>query len=201
MKRKLIAILRGITPGEAPAITEALIEAGITAIEIPLNSPDPLTSIAEIVRRFGDHALIGAGTVVDRPSVDRLADIGAKLVVSPNCDPEIIAATKSADMLSFPGVFTATECFAALKAGADGLKIFPATIMGPEGVAALKAVLPASAAVYAVGGASRDNFALWRDAGVQGFGIGSALYKPGVGAAEVAQRARDLVTAYDEVMT
>lgn len=199
MTRKLIAILRGVTTDEASGITEALIAAGITSIEVPLNSPRPLASIEIMARRFGDDALIGAGTVLSEKDVAEVAQAGGKLIVSPNCDAAVIGATKAAGLQSFPGVFTATECFAALAAGADGLKIFPASIMGPAGVAALRAVLPASAPVYAVGGAGPDNFAQWRAAGADGFGIGTALYTPGSSAKEVGEKARKLVAAYDEV--
>lgn len=200
MKRKLIAILRGIEPHEALAVTEALIAEGITAIEVPLNSPRPLESIAAMVKAFAGDAMIGAGTVLERDQVQAVAAVGGTLIVSPNCDPDVIAATKAAGLHSYPGVFTATECFAALKAGADGLKIFPASVMGPGGVAALKAVVPAWADIYAVGGAGPDNFAAWRDAGATGFGIGTALYTPGLSAPEVGERARRIVAAYDSVM-
>lgn len=195
--RPIIAILRGITPPEAAAVAEVLIRAGVTRIEVPLNSPEAFSSIATMLQEFGQTALIGAGTVLAVPDVARLAEMGARLVVSPDCNPEVIVATKAAGMLSFPGVFTATECFAALRAGADGLKIFPASIMGPSGIAALKAVLPKACPVYAVGGAGVDNLGAWLRAGANGFGIGTALYRPGDGADAVAAKARALVAAYD----
>lgn len=195
--RPIIAILRGITPPEAVDVASALIEAGITRIEVPLNSPDAFGSIEAILRTHGAAGVIGAGTVLTTADVTRLAEMGARLVVSPDCNPEVIAATKAAGMLSFPGVFTATECFAALRAGADGLKIFPASIMGPAGIAALKAVLPKTCPVYAVGGAGVDNLGEWLGAGASGFGIGTALYRPGDGAETVAAKARALVAAYD----
>ncbi|PUB10687.1 2-dehydro-3-deoxy-6-phosphogalactonate aldolase [Yoonia sediminilitoris] len=198
MTRPLIAILRGVTPAEAADMCGALIDAGITKIEVPLNSPDPFASIKSMVDAHGDSALIGAGTVLSTDDVGRVAQAGGKLVVSPNCDQRVIVATKAAGMESWPGVMTPTECFAALKAGADGLKIFPASLLGPEGIKAIRAVLPPGTQVYAVGGAGPDNFAQWMAASADGFGIGSALYKPGLGVDEVATRARDMVAAYDE---
>lgn len=198
MSRPLIAILRGVNPIEAKDIAAVLIEAGITRIEVPMNSPSPLKSIEAMAIAFGDDAQIGAGTVITVETVLDVAKAGGKLIVSPNADPKVIVATKLAGLDSFPGVMTPTECFAALGAGADGLKIFPASLLGLDGLRAIRAVLPIGTQVYAVGGADHTNFAEWIGASANGFGIGSALYKPGFTPAEVATRAKAMVQAYDK---
>ena len=198
--RKLVAILRGVTPDEAEGIAGALVEAGIVMIEVPLNSPDPFESIRRIVTVFGNDAMIGAGTVLNTGAVEALSRVGGKLVVSPDCNPDVIAATKTHGMQSYPGIMTPTEAFTALRAGADGLKLFPGSLIGPEGLKAMRAVLPPGTQVYAVGGAGASNMADWRAAGADGFGIGSALYAPGMTDAQVSERARELVAAYDEAM-
>lgn len=195
--RPLIAILRGVSTDEAAAMAEVLVAAGITQIEVPLNSPTPFASIAAMKSAVGADAIIGAGTVLSTDDVGRVRDAGGELIVSPNCDQRVIMATKAAGMASWPGVMTPTECFAALKAGADGLKIFPASLLGPDGIKAIRAVLPKGTLVYAVGGAGSENFSEWMAASADGFGIGSALYKPGLSVDDVAARAKDLVAAYE----
>jgi 2-dehydro-3-deoxyphosphogalactonate aldolase len=197
MSRKLIAILRGIRPEEAKDVAAALIEAGIDRIEVPLNSPEPLESIRIMTDAFAGKALIGAGTVLTVKDVEDVAAAGGKLIVSPNCNTDVIRATKAAGLQSFPGVLTPTECFAALEAGADGLKIFPSVMLGTEGLKAIRAVLPKETEVYIVGGAGPDNFRDWFAAGADGFGIGTALYKPGRSVEEVASVAKKMVEAYD----
>ncbi len=200
MSREIIAILRGITPTEAVAVSEALIEAGISKIEVPLNSPEPLNSISQMARRFADDAQIGAGTVLCTRDVERVSEAGGRIIVSPNCDPAVIARTKAIGLLSYPGVLTPTECFTALRSGADGLKIFPAFRMGPDGLRAIRAVLPGDVRTFAVGGVGPADFAEWIGAGVTGFGIGTGLFKPGFSPAEVHRRAVDIVAAYDRAL-
>ncbi|SET34650.1 2-dehydro-3-deoxy-6-phosphogalactonate aldolase [Paracoccus homiensis] len=197
MTRNIVAILRGITPPEAVSVAAALIDAGVTTIEVPLNSPDPLDSIRAMQDHFGDQAKIGAGTVLTVQQVRDVAATGAGLIVSPNCDPAVIAATKQAGLDSFPGVMTPTEAFAALAAGADALKLFPGELVGPVGLKAMGAVIPKTVPLYAVGGVSAQNMGEWLAAGATGFGIGSSIYKPGDSAETVAEKARALVAAWD----
>lgn len=196
--RHIIAILRGLTPPESVNVCKALIEAGISMIEVPLNSPEPLTSIAAAAKAFGGRAQIGAGTVLSVADVDAVKSAGGSFVVSPDTNPEIIRHTRDTGMASYPGFFTPTDAFTALRAGATGLKAFPAEVLGPKGIRALKAVLPPDVPVYAVGGANPDNFRDYFDAGCAGFGLGTYLYKPGMSLAAIAARARTAVAAYDE---
>lgn len=197
MSRPIIAILRGVRPVEAVDIGKALIDAGIDRIEVPLNSPEPLDSIRALSGAFGSQALIGAGTVLTPAQVAAVSHAGGRLIVSPNFDADVVAATKEAGLASFPGVFTASECFSALKAGADGLKIFPAFKLCADGLKALRDVLPSEAQVYAVGGVDAPDLGVWLKAGATGFGIGGALYRPGSSADEVGAKARAFVAAWD----
>ncbi|UWR05337.1 2-dehydro-3-deoxy-6-phosphogalactonate aldolase (plasmid) [Ruegeria conchae] len=198
MSRPIIAILRGLTPDEAGPVGHALVQAGIDRIEVPLNSPDPLESIRILASDIGDRALVGAGTVLTPDQVDAVTDAGGKLIVSPNCDVSVIQRAIALELQSWPGVFTPTEAFTALQAGATGLKLFPGSMAGPSGLAAMRAILPPGTQVYAVGGAGPENFDQWIKASADGFGIGSALYKPGMSVAEVSDHARQIVAAYDE---
>lgn len=197
MTRPLIAILRGITPGEAEDAAATLIGAGITTIEVPLNSPDALRSIRRVAARFPEESLIGAGTVLTTDEVDAVEEAGGRLIVSPDCNLEVIGRTVALGLESWPGVFTPTEAFQAIHAGATGLKLFPCSMAGPSGLKAMKAVLPPAMRVYAVGGAGPENFRDWVDAGADGFGLGTALYTPGLATDDLAARARAAVEAWD----
>lgn len=192
----LVAILRGLEPERAVAVGEVLVDAGFDIIEVPLNSPEPLTSIAALVEALGDCALIGAGTVLTEAQVDDLAAIGAQLVVSPNCNPAVIRRTAAHGMVSMPGVVTPTEMFAALEAGATGLKIFPAEMVSPAIIKAVRAVLPPQVPVLAVGGINTGNMGEFLAAGAAGFGIGGSLFKPGKLLADIAADAREIVAAF-----
>ena len=186
----LVAILRGIKPDEAESIGDALVEGGIRIIEVPLNSPDPLESIARLSVRLAGKALIGAGTVLQPDQVAAIRDAGARLIVSPSTNAPVIAAAVAAGMVSCPGYFTPTEAFAALDAGAQALKLFPAEAASPAVLKAQRAVLPKDARVIVVGGVSPESMAPWLAAGANGFGLGSGLYRPGQSAAETLERAR-----------
>ncbi|VXC52744.1 2-dehydro-3-deoxy-6-phosphogalactonate aldolase [Sphingomonas sp. 8AM] len=195
----LVAILRGLTPAEAPAVGDALVDAGFTLIEVPLNSPDPFDSIKLLVERVGDRALIGAGTVLTVEDVARLQDVGGTLIVSPNTNTDVIAATAARGMISMPGYFTASEGFAALAAGATALKLFPADGTTPGYLKAQRAVLPKTTRMLAVGGIVPENVAEWRAAGADGFGLGSNLYRPGKSADAVAAEARRYLSALKDI--
>ncbi|NPD16391.1 2-dehydro-3-deoxy-6-phosphogalactonate aldolase [Xinfangfangia sp. D13-10-4-6] len=191
----LVAILRGITPDEAEAHSAALIEAGFTLIEVPLNSPSALQSIRLLTARFGDRVVIGAGTVLTPADVDAVTAAGGRLIVAPNFSPEVAAATRAAGLIYGPGVATATEIFAAIAAGADFLKLFPAEIIPPAAVNAFRAVVPAAVPMLAVGGISPSTMAAYRKAGAAGFGLGSGLFRPGQSPAETAAKAHDYISA------
>ncbi|MGB8818170.1 MAG: 2-dehydro-3-deoxy-6-phosphogalactonate aldolase [Rhizobiaceae bacterium] len=197
LKRGLVAILRGVKPDEIAAIGDALVEAGFEAIEIPLNSPDPFRSIEILARRVPAGVLAGAGTVLSAADAIRLHDVGGKLMVTPNVDPEVIRKATELGMVSMPGVFTATEALLAIKSGASALKFFPASALGPSGVNAIRAILPKDAVIGAVGGVADADFAAWMAIGVKTFGLGSSLYKPGATASEVLDKAQRSVQAYD----
>jgi len=191
----LVAILRGVRPDEAEGIGEALIGAGLRVIEVPLNSPEPMRSIGMLARRFGAEALIGAGTVMSPAQVDEVAAAGGRLIVTPHADPEVVRAAKAAGMLAVPGFFTPAEAFRLLAAGADALKLFPAEAGSPAMLRALRAVMPTGTMLLPVGGVDAGNIPAWREAGAAGYGIGSAIYKPGDGPANVRAKAAALLGA------
>jgi 2-dehydro-3-deoxyphosphogalactonate aldolase len=195
--RHLIAILRGITPDEIVAACDVLIGAGITLIEVPLNSPQALRSIELAAAAFAGRAAIGAGTVLSPAEADAVADAGGVFVVSPDTNIAVIERTRARGMASYPGVFSPTDAFAAIRAGATGLKFFPAEVLGPKGIRAMKAVLPPAVPLYAVGGANPDNFGEYFAAGCAGFGLGTYIFKPGMSAADIETRAEAAVAAYD----
>ena len=196
----LIAILRGLTPEEAPAIGEALVRSGFAIIEVPLNSPEPLQSIATLTQQF-PQSLIGAGTVLNVQQVKEVQASGGRLVVAPNFNPAVVAQALALNMVVLPGVATPTEAFAALDAGAHGLKLFPAEMITPATVKALRAVLPKTAALMPVGGITPDNMAAYLAAGASGFGLGSALYAPGRSAQAVQQQAQAFARAFKDCAT
>ncbi|SFJ27260.1 2-keto-3-deoxy-phosphogalactonate aldolase [Phyllobacterium sp. CL33Tsu] len=199
LQRDLIAILRGVKPDEVLGIAEELVRAGIEAIEVPLNSPDPFRSIELLAKRLPSSVLVGAGTVLDAADVARLAEAGGRLMISPNVDLAVLSAAVAAGMVTMPGVFTPTEALAALSAGASGLKFFPASVLGPDGIKAVSAILPRGTVIGAVGGVDENGFAAYSKVGVRTFGLGSSLYKVGASAAFVGERARVTVAAYDRV--
>jgi 2-dehydro-3-deoxyphosphogalactonate aldolase len=191
----LVAILRGIRPEEAASVAAELETAGFSIIEVPLNSPDPMTSIATLVREFGERLLVGAGTVMTEAQVAEIAAAGARLIVTPHADARVVRAARRLGLVAVPGFFTPAEAFAMLEAGADALKLFPAEGASPAMLRAMRAVLPSGTQVLPVGGIDASNMAAWRDAGAAGFGIGSAIYKPGDTPAVVAAKARTLLAA------
>lgn len=192
----LVAILRGLTPDEAVEVGEALLAAGLTCLEVPLNSPEPLESIRRLRAALGDRAVVGAGTVLTPAAVREVAEAGGQIVISPNTDVAVIEATRAAGLLSMPGFFTPSEAFAAIGAGAQALKLFPAEVAGTAGLRAVRAVLGGDQRVYAVGGVEPGSVAAWRTAGASGFGIGSAIYRPRRSAAETGERAAAFVAAW-----
>ena len=198
MERNIIAILRGVRPDEVLQIAACVVDSGITQIEVPMNSPDVFDSIQLIHDELAEHISIGAGTVTSIDQVKTLENIGIDFIVSPNFDPKVVEATKNAGMLSYPGVITPTECFSALNCGADGLKFFPASLLGEANLIALKAVLPDKIPLYMVGGVGPENFSSWFNAGATGFGIGSGIYKAGDTSQSVAMKAKQIVQSYDE---
>lgn len=189
----LVAIIRGVTPGEAEAVGRAIYDAGIRIIEVPLNSPDPLASISALSTALGDQALIGAGTVLDPAQVAEVREAGGRLIVSPDCNPQVIAAAAAADLVSTPGYFTPSEAFTAIRAGAHGLKLFPAEAASPAMLKAQLAVIPRSFPIVVVGGIKPDNMRPWLEAGAAGFGLGGGLYVPGQSAEDTHAKAQAYV--------
>ncbi|SFK87535.1 2-dehydro-3-deoxy-6-phosphogalactonate aldolase [Rhodanobacter glycinis] len=197
----LVAILRGLTPDEATPVGHALVDAGFRVLEVPLNSPRPLDSIAQLAEALGDDVLVGAGTVMSTADVEAIAAVGGRLIVMPHADTAVIRAAKAAGLLCVPGVATPTEAFAALAAGADGLKLFPAEQAAPAVLKAWRAVLPRDVPVLPVGGITPDNMGPWVAAGAAGFGIGSALYAHGRSLDDTASRARAFAQAWHSLST
>ncbi|MCM2290728.1 2-dehydro-3-deoxy-6-phosphogalactonate aldolase [Allorhizobium sp. BGMRC 0089] len=197
LHRELVAILRGITPADIESVVDVLLEAGFEAIEVPLNSPEAFLSIEKARKRAPERVLIGAGTVLEPGEVEQLYNVGGNLLVTPNTDTAVIGQAVRLGMVSMPGAFTPTEALAAIKAGASAIKFFPASVLGPSGISAIKAILPPHIPLGAVGGVGEKNFGDYLKAGARTFGIGTSLYKPGDKVDAVAARARTLVTAYD----
>ena len=195
----LVAILRGVKPDEVEAVGEALVAAGFRAIEVPLNSPDPLSSIARLAQALQGRAVIGAGTVLTTQQVADVAAAGGTIIVSPNADTAVIRAARDRGLVALPGIATPSEAFAALAAGANALKLFPAEASKPVVLKALRAVLPPGTRVMPVGGITPDNMSGWLAAGAAGFGLGSALYQPGDDAETVARQARAFVEKLEEL--
>jgi 2-dehydro-3-deoxyphosphogalactonate aldolase len=189
----LVAIIRGVTPNESEAIGDAIFEGGIRIIEVPLNSPDPLKSIERLATRFGERVLVGAGTVLDSADVARIRDVGGRIIVSPDTNVEVIRAAAAAGLVASPGYFTPSEAFAAIRAGATTLKLFPAEAATPAVLKAQLAVLPRAVPVMAVGGIRPDNMRPWLEAGASGFGLGGGLYRPGQSPADTLEKARAYV--------
>jgi len=192
----LVAILRGITPGEALAVGEQIVAAGFKVLEVPLNSPEPFESIKLMAEAFGKDAIVGAGTVLKVEDVDRLAEVGGQICISPNANPAVIRRAKELGLISFPAFFTATEAFTAIDAGADALKLFPAELAGVKGLKALKAILPKTMPVFPVGGVEPSNMKEYLDVGAAGFGIGSSVYKPGDTAEVAFKKAKAFTDAW-----
>ncbi len=200
LKYPLVAILRGIQPSEVEATADVLVEAGFEAIEVPLNSPDPLVSIERLARRYDDRILIGAGTVLSTTDCAAVADSGGRLMVSPNVDPGVLAMAVGRGMVTLPGVMTPTEALLAIRCGASALKFFPASVLGPSGISAIRAILPKGTQIAAVGGVSNENFADYVAADIRIFGLGTSLYKPGRTTAETAAAAAAAIKAYDKAV-